>query len=141
MKLMKNTVKLVEHGSEIQLFRLYNEDSSSNSLSETKNLAGDYPEITEQMLTTWIAGWRITAGCLTKTRHTTPATFRTKKTFPKSSDVAPKGPRCRSGVEEKTNPESSTLSCSTHQRQNRRMVSCRTVRVDGNRIDAEAPPV
>lgn len=50
-KLMKNTGGSLNTAPEIQLFRLYNEDGSSQDLSETTNVASDHPKIAQQMLT------------------------------------------------------------------------------------------
>ena len=49
-KLMKNTGGSSNTAPEVQLFRLYDEGGSLQDLSETKNVASDYPEIAAQML-------------------------------------------------------------------------------------------
>ena len=49
-KLMKNTGGSLNAAPEIQLFRLYDEDGSQKDLSETDNVAAQNPEIATQML-------------------------------------------------------------------------------------------
>ncbi|XZE55108.1 sulfatase-like hydrolase/transferase [Planctomycetaceae bacterium SH139] len=49
-KLMKNTGGSLNTAPEVQLFRLYDEGGTQQDLSETKNVASDYPEIAAQLL-------------------------------------------------------------------------------------------
>ena len=140
-KLMKNTGGSLNTAPGIQLFRLYNEDGSSNDLSETKNLAGDYPEITRQMLTDldrWLKDH--SAGVPYKNAAYKPGNLPGQRDVPKVIRRGTEGTTLSVWVEEdKSRIVDAFLLYTTNPGKTEEWFRA-GVRVDGNRIEAEAPP-
>ncbi len=140
-KLMKNTGGSLNTAPGIQLFRLYNKDGSSNDLTETKNLAGEYPEITRQMLTDldrWLEDH--SAGVPYKNAAYKPGNLPGQKNVPKVIRRGTEGTTLSVWVEEgKSRIVDACLLYTTNPGKTEEWFRA-GVRIDGNRIEAEAPP-
>ncbi len=140
-KLMKNTGGSLNTAPRIQLFRLYNEDGSSNDLSETKNLASEYPEITKRMLAdldVWLKDH--SAGVPYKNAAYRPGDLPGQTNVPKVIRRGTEGATLSVWIEEgKSSIVDAFLLYTTNPGKTEEWF--RTgVRIDGHRIDANAPP-
>jgi arylsulfatase A-like enzyme len=140
-KLMKNTGGALNTAPGIQLFRLYNEDDSLNDLSESKNLASEYPEITKRMLANledWLKDH--SAGVPYKNAAYRPGDLPGQRNVPKVIRRGTEGTTLSVWVEEgKSKIVDAFLLYTTNPGKTEEWF--RTgVRIDGDRFDAEAPP-
>ena len=140
-KLMKNTGGALNTAPRIQLFRLYNEDNSLNDLSETRNLASDYPEITKRMLANlddWLEDH--SAGTPYKNAAYGPGDLPGQRDVPKVISRGTEGTTLSVWVEEgKSKIVDAFLLYTTNPGKTEEWFRA-VVRIDGDRIDAEAPP-
>jgi hypothetical protein len=138
---MKNTGGSLNTASEVQLFRLYNADDSSNDLSETKNLASEYPEITKRMLADldrWLKDHG--AGVPYKNAAYKPGDLPGQRDVPKVIRHGTEGTTLSVWVDEgKSRIVDTFLLYTTNPGKTEEWFRSQ-VRIDGNRIDAEAPP-
>ena len=140
-KLMKNTGGSLNTAPEIQLFRLYDEDDSSNDLSETKDLASEHPEITKQMLADlnrWLKDH--SAGVPYKNSAYKPGNLPGQRNVPKVVRRGVEGAKLSVRVEEgKSRIVDAFLLYTTNPGKGEEWFRA-DARIDGDRIDAEAPP-
>jgi arylsulfatase A-like enzyme len=140
-KLMKNTGGSLNTAPEIQLFRLYNADGSLQDLSETKNLASDYPEITKQMLADlnlWLKAH--TAGVPYKNADDKTANLPGQKDVPKVIRRLSEGTTLSVWVEKgKSEIADAFLLYTVNPGKTEEWFRAKA-RINDNRIEAKAPP-
>ena len=140
-KLMKNTGGSMNTAPEVQLFQLQNEDHSSHDLSETKNVAGEYPEITRQLLSDlnlWLQDH--SAGVPYRNAAYKPGNLPRQRDVPKIIRRGTEGTKLSVWLEEgKSRIVDAFLLYTTNPGKTEEWFRA-VVRINGNQIEAEAPP-
>jgi arylsulfatase A-like enzyme len=140
-KLMKNTGGSLNTAPEIQLFRLYDEDGSSQDVSENKNLASEYPEIAKQMLTDldrWLKDH--SAGVPYQNAAYKPGNLPGQKDVSKVIQLGSEGTTLSVWVEEGKSRIADAFLLYTINPGKTEEWFRASARIDGNRIEAQAPP-